>query len=148
MAFQEYKTSKKFNWQTGSDPIEKTAFYELDITASPVVTVNTLKGIIEINNMENNLPNPPLPAFINPVNIWINNPELLLTTENRDNVYVQLTPYYKQQGFDNAVPYLVANGFVAPNGLGVLIYNASAVPADPDQWKGALYIYYEIYTIK
>ena len=147
MAFPEYKNPKNFNWQLAGDPIQKTAFYQHSLDDGPVVTVSTLKGIIEIEKLESYLPEP-MPAFGNPVNIWINNPSLLLNSDNRDNIYVQLTPYYKPQGDDNAIPYVIANGFVAPNGLGVLVYNASATAAGVNQWEGALYLYYEIYTIE
>jgi hypothetical protein len=146
MGYPEYKTDKTYNWQLSSNKIEKTAFYNHDLTISTVVEVNTLKGIIELDNMETI--GSALPEFDGAVQIYINNPSLNLTEANKDNIYVQLTPYYKPAALDKAIPYLLANGVVVPNGLGVEIYNASPAAASPNQWEGALYIYYEIYTIK
>jgi hypothetical protein len=142
----EFKLAKKYNWQTASDKISKTAYYSHSLVDGNVVTVNTLKGIIEIDDMDSILfPNP---AFGGPVQIYINNPSLNLTEANKDNIYVQLTPYYKPAILDAAIPYVLANGVLIPNGLGAQVYNASPAVAGADQWEGAFYIYYEIYTIK
>lgn len=141
----EFKIFKKFNWQLASNPIEKTAFYEHSLLNGPVINVNTLKGIIEIEAIEDYLPAPD-PAFASAVQIYINNPGLNLTENNRDNIYIQLTPYYKPAANDTAIPYLLSNGFVA-NGLGVQIFNANPAAADSNQWEGKLYLYYEIYNI-
>jgi hypothetical protein len=144
----EFKLPKKYNWQTASDKINisKTTYYSHSLADGNVVTVNTFKGIIEINDMDSILfPNP---AFDAPVQIYINNPSLNLTAANKDNIYVQLTPYYKPAIADAAIPYVLANGALIPNGLGVQVYNASPAAGGADQWEGAFYIYYEIYTIK
>ena len=142
----EFKLEKKYNWQTASDKINKTAYYSHSLVDGDVITVNTLKGIIEIDGIETLTP--PSPAFDGSVQIYINNPSLNLTEANKDNIYVQLTPYYKKAANDKALPYIIANGVLIPNGLGVEIYNADPAVAGANQWEGAFYMYYEIYTIK
>lgn len=144
MGYPEYKIKKTRNWQLGGDLIQRTAFYNHDLAVSTVVEVNTLKGIIELDNIETLTV--PDPGFDGAVQIYINNPGLNLTEANKDNIYVQLTPYYKQTALDTAIPYLLANGAIV-NGLGVQIYNANPAVAGANQWEGAFYIYYEIYTI-
>lgn len=147
MALPEFKTPRRYNWQLAHDRISRdnTAFYFHNCNLGTVIEVNTLKGIIELNKFDVFMTNPK-PAFGSPVQLYINNPALDLTEANRDNVYVQITPYYKRSVDDNALPYVVPNGFII-NGLGVEVYNASPQPAGTKQWEGALYIYYEIYTI-
>ena len=93
MGYPEYKINKTRNWQLAGDKIEKTAFYNHDLAVSTVVEVNTLKGIIELDNIETLTV--PDPAFDGAVQIYINNSALNLTETNKDNIYVQLTPYYK-----------------------------------------------------
>ena len=143
---QEFKLPKVFNWQTASDKINKTAYYSHSLVDGDVITVNTLKGIIELSSILSI--GTPDPAFDGGVQIYINNPSLNLTEANKDNIYVQLTPYYKPAASDKVVPYIISNGVLIPNGLGVEVYNASPAPAAADQWEGIFYIYYEIYTIK
>ncbi len=143
----EFKLLPKiFNWQTAHDRIAKTAYYSHSLTNGNVITVNTLKGIIEIDAIET--VGGADPAFDGAVQIYINNPSLNLTEANKDNIYVQLTPYYKPAVLDTAIPYVLSNGVLIPNGLGVQIYNANPAVAGADQWEGAFYLYYEIYTIK
>lgn len=142
---QEFKLPKVFNWQTASDKINKTAYYSHSLIDGNIITVNTLKGIIEVDAIETI--GGVDPAFDGAVQIYINNPSLILTEANKDNIYVQLTPYYKPAASDKVIPYVLANGVLIPNGLGVEIYNASPAPAGADQWEGAFYLYYEIYTI-
>jgi hypothetical protein len=142
---QEFKLPKVFNWQTASDKINKTAYYSHSLVDGNVITVNTLKGIIEVDAIETIGVNP---AFDGAAQIYINNPSLNLTEANKDNIYVQLTPYYKPAASDKAIPYVLANGVLIPNGLGVQIYNASPILAGFNQWEGVFYMYYEIYTIK
>ena len=143
---QEFKLNKVFNWQTASDKINKTAYYSHSLDDGNVITVNTLKGIIEIDAIENI--GGADPAFDGFVQIYINNPSLILTEANKDNIYVQLTPYYKPVPItDRAIPYIISNGVLVPNGVGISIYNASPAGAGADQWQGAFYLYYEIYTI-
>jgi hypothetical protein len=89
----------------------------------------------------------PDPAFSTSQQIYINNPNLLLTEANRDNIYIQYSVYYKPSGTDNVVPYVVSNGIVVPNGVGFQIYNANPAIAGANNWEGKLYLYYEIYNI-
>lgn len=124
-----------------------TAYYELDIAASSVVTVTTPRGIIDILNMGTAVLLTPDPAFATSTPFFINNPELDLTVANRDNVYVQYSVYYNQGSNDNVIPYLISTGFSA--GLGFNLYNANPAAYAPGDtpWTGALYVYYELYTI-
>ena len=142
---QEFKLPKVFNWQLWNNKINKTAYYSHSLVDGNVITVNTLKGIIEIDGIDGLLTPP---AFAAAAQIYINNPDLNLTAANKDNIYVQLTPYYKPAVLDTVIPYVLANGVLIPNGLGVQVYNASPAVAGADQWEGAFYMYYEIYTIK
>lgn len=141
-------------YQTYSMPIKdlvqaglpaNTAHYELDIDATNTVTVTTPRGIIDIINMGTDPGLTPDPAFATSVQFVINNPDLDLTVPNRDNVYVQYSVYYNQAGDDNAIPYLISTGFNP--GLEFNLYNANPAGADIANWKGALYVYYELYTI-
>lgn len=144
---QEFKLNKVFNWQLWNNKINKTEYYTHSLDDGNVITVNTLKGIIEIDAIESiGGADPALAGF---VQIYINNPSLNLTEANKDNIYVQLTPYYKPApSSDRVIPYIISNGVLIPNGLGVSIYNASPAGPGSSQWEGAFYMYYEIYTIK
>ena len=143
---QEFKLPKVFNWQLWNNKINQTEYYSHSLDDGNVITVNTLKGIIEIDGMETIIGVDP--AFDGAAQIYINNPSLILTEANKDNIYVQVTPYYKQTVINkDAVPYLLANGALIPNGLGVQIYNASPAAPGPNYWEGVFYMYYEIYTI-
>ena len=125
--------------------IANTAHYELDITATSVVTVNTIRGIIDIINT-GSLFFPPDPAYASSIQGFINNPDLDLTAGNRDNIYIQYSVYYSQTIDDNVIPYLIATG-VTPLGLGFNLYNANPAVAGANNWAGELYVYYELYTI-
>ena len=123
---------------------QNTGYYTLDIDAFPfAVTVNTVKGIIEIINTDAG--GGPAENFGNPYVFFINNPDLDLTVANRDNIYMQYSAYYSPGIDDNAIPYLMATGFV-PTGAGFSLYNANPAVADTGNWTGALYVYYELYT--
>ena len=123
-----------------------TAHYELDITDTNIVTVNTTRGIIDIIGMGSDVPLTPGRSFVSSTAFYINNPELDLTVGNRDNVYVQYSVYYSQAVDDNAIPYLISTGFVNP-GLEFNLYNANPTAADTNNWQGALYVYFELYQI-
>lgn len=125
--------------------VANTAHYELDISQLPyTAVVSTTKGIIDIINTDSG--GGPTPSFGSSYIFAIDNPDLDLTIANRDNIYVQYSVYYRQSGDDYALPYVVATGF-APQGLQFNLYNASPAVAGADQWSGALYVYYELYTI-
>lgn len=141
----EFRLPMEYNWELAHKKIAKTEYYTLDASglAPLVVEVSTLKGIIEINNLDSVVPDP---AFASSLYLWINNSKLLLTEANRDNIYVQITPYYKQDVDDTFIPYILPSGFVTPDGLGLTVYNANPAVADTNQGKGKFYIYYELYT--
>jgi hypothetical protein len=128
-----------------SGAVGNTAHYELDLTATSVVTVNTTRGIIDIIGMGTALGLTPAEAFGSSTLFIIDNPDLDLTVANRDNVYVQYSVYYKNTITDNAIPYLISVG--ASNGLEFNLYNANPGLAGVNNWDGALYIYFELYTI-
>ena len=130
----------------GTETNNGTAHYELDLTQTNVVEVNTTKGIIDIIGMGTDPFLTPAPLFNSAVDIIINNPNLDLTLTNRDNVYVQYSLYYNRVPDDFAIPYLISTGFVS-QGLNFELFNASASMAGPYEWQGALYVYFELYTI-
>lgn len=127
--------------------IQNTAHYELDMAVTNVVEVTTQKGIIDILNMGTGPGLIPDIAFGSSTAFYINNAALDLTVANRDNVYVQYSVYYNQASDDNAIPYLISTGFIVPDGLGFNLYNANPLAAEVANWTGALYVYYELYTI-
>jgi hypothetical protein len=127
------------------DTVNNTKHYELDITTTSVVIVDTPKGIIDILGMGSSAPLTPDPAYASSVTFLIDNPDLDLTIANRDNVYVQYSVYYKNTITDNAIPYLIATGI--STGLEFNLYNANPTLAGVNNWDGALYVYYELYTI-
>ena len=141
--YQTYGMTLKNCVQSGCTG--NTKHYELNITATNVVTVDTPRGIIDITGMGSSGPLRPTPAFASTVAFKINNPDLDLTVANRDNIYLQYSVYYKATTFDNAIPYLISTGAV--DGLDFNLYNANPVSAGINNWDGALYVYYELYTL-
>jgi hypothetical protein len=139
----EFRLPKVFNWQLASQPIVKTEYYELDLDATNVVEVGSIKGIIEISGIDG--VGEPDPAFATSIQFYINNRNLLLTEANRDNIYIQYSIYYKPVGVDNAIPYAISNG-ATPTGLGFQVFNANPAAAGVDNWEGKFYFYYEIYN--
>jgi hypothetical protein len=129
-----------------SGNIGNTKHYELDITATNTVTVDTPRGIIDILNMGTSVPLTPDPAYGSSVGFFINNPDLDLNFTNRDNIYVQYSVYYSQVAIDNTIPHLIATG-ASPIGLGFNLYNANPAIAGLNNWDGELYVYFELYTI-
>lgn len=113
--------------------------YEADFAVSTVVPVTTMKGIIDVHNMDQAIALPG-PALANAEIITLQNP--ILTLANRENLYLQLTPYYAPAPSDNVIPYILATGFL--DGLQIAIFNMNPAAADTDNWKGSFYIYYEI----
>lgn len=128
-----------------SGDVANTGSYELDLAVTNVVTVTTQKGIIDIVGM--GVPgNIPAISFGSAELIYINNPELNLTVANRENIYIQYSLYYSPAIDDTAIPYVLAT--TAPTvGLELSIFNASPVAEGANQWTGAFYLYYELYTI-
>ena len=140
--YQDYAMTLADATQSGCTA--NTKHYELNITATNVVTVDTPRGIIDITGMGSSVPLTPAAAFASSVSFIIDNPDLDLTIANRDNVYVQYSVYYKNTITDNAIPYLISTGVA--NGLEFNLYNANPTLAGVNNWDEALYVYYELYT--
>ena len=128
-----------------SGNVGNTKHYDLDMAITNSVTVDTPRGIIDIESIDT-LGLTPDPAYGSSVGFFINNLDLDLTFANRDNIYVQYSVYYNQGFNDNAIPHLIATG-ASPIGLGFNLYNANPAVAGLNNWMGALYVYYELYTI-
>jgi len=147
--YQSYAMTLADATQSGNQG--NTKHYELDMTVTNTVTVDTPRGIIDIIGMGTAPFLTPDPAFAFQTPFYINNPDLDLTVANRDNVYLQYSVYYAfAPTDDNTIPYLISTGFIIPNGVGFNLYNANpaAAPVAPNnQWTGALYVYYELYTL-
>lgn len=141
--YQDYAMTLKDAVQSGCKA--NTKHYELDRTLTDTVTVNTVKGIIDITGLGTSAPLIPAAAFASTVSFKINNPDLDLTVANRDNIYLQYSVYYKAAAVDNTIPYLISTGAV--DGLDFNLYNANPVSAGANNWDGALYVYYELYTL-
>jgi hypothetical protein len=141
--YQTYAMPLKDAVQSGCTG--NTKHYELDITATNTVVVDTPRGIIDITGMGTSNPLTPDPAFGSTTLFKIDNPDLDLTVANRDNIYLQYSVYYKAATTDNAIPYLISTGAV--NGLDFNLYNANPATAGTNDWQGALYVYYELYTL-
>jgi hypothetical protein len=128
-----------------SGNIGNTKHYELDITSTSVVTVDTPRGIIDIVGMGSSAPLTPIEAYGSSVSFVIDNLDLDLTLVNRDNIYVQYSVYYKNTITDNAIPHLITTGIAT--GLEFNLYNANPTIAGVNNWDGDLYVYFELYTI-
>jgi len=127
--------------------IGNTKHYELDRSIADTVIVDTPRGIIDITGMGTSSNLTPPAAYANAVKFFINNLDLDLSVANRDNIYVQYSVYYKRAATDdNTMPYLLSTG-ASPTGLEFNLYNANATTAGANNWDGALYVYYELYTI-
>jgi len=120
------------------------AHYELDLDATSDLPINTNKGVIDIINFDTIAV--PDPAFGSTVVInLVNDP--ILNVANRDNLYIQITPYYAPTTVDDDfIPYVLVTG--ATNGLNITIWNANpTTPGGVNNGKGAFYLYYEIKTL-
>jgi len=140
--YQDYAMPLKNAVQSGCTA--NTKHYELDMAITNTVTVDTPRGIIDVLNT-GTLPFSPDPAYGSSVFFLIDNLDLDLTLANRDNIYVQYSVYYSQVFGDNTIPHLIASG--VSTGLGFNLYNANPAIADPNNWGGDLYVYFELYTI-
>lgn len=117
------------------------AHYELDASVTNTLNINTNKGIIDITNWDVAVPLPDWGS--SSVISLVNNP--VLNIANRDNVYLQITPYYNPAANDTFIPYVLATGMV--DALYLTIFNANPTAAGANQGEGAFYLYYEIKTL-
>lgn len=119
--------------------VANTAYYTLDYSQGFTVNVTTQKGVIEIINFSAAVN--PAPAFATASPLVIQNDDI--TFGNADNIYVQLTPYYRPTTNDNFIPYLLTTGAIV--GQESAIFNASPAIILANQGEGLFYIYYELY---
>jgi len=117
------------------------AKYELDLDVTNTLAINTNKGIVDVFNLGDA---PPPEGFQDYVLITLTNAPVL-NIANKENIYVQLTPYYGAAANDEFVPYLLVSG--ATDGLNIKIYDASPLLAGANQGTGSFYFYYEIKTL-
>jgi hypothetical protein len=118
--------------------VANTAYYTLDYSLGFTVDVTTQKGVIEITNFAGDVP---ISNFGAPTPLVIQNTDI--TFGNPDNIYVQLTPYYKPAATgDGFIPYLLATGAIL--GQEIAIFNAGNL-VGVNQGTGFLYVYYELY---
>ncbi|MEI6886905.1 MAG: hypothetical protein WCK31_01555 [bacterium] len=123
--------------------ISDIAKYDLDVDATYILPINTNKGIIDIINFD--LIAVPLPGFATSYQIVLtNNPVLNLA--NKENLYIQLTPYYSAGLGDLFVPYVVPTGATV-DGLNITIYNANPAADLGSNGTGDFYLYYEIKSL-
>jgi hypothetical protein len=118
--------------------VANTGYYTLDYSLGFTVNVTTQKGVIEITNFDSDMP---LPAFAQASPLVIQNTDI--TFGNPDNIYVQLTPYYRPVPFDTFIPYILATGAIL--GQEVAIFDANPAVAGVNRGEGVFYVYYELY---
>jgi hypothetical protein len=114
------------------------AHYELDVDVTLELSVNTNKGIIDVINWDSQVPDEDWGTST--VITLKNNP--ILNVANRDNLYIQITPYYSPAVDDNFIPYVLATGFT--DGLNLTVWNANPATADTNNGAGSFYLYYEV----
>jgi hypothetical protein len=117
--------------------------YTLDLALTNALAVESSKGMITVLNMDDYLPSKPAPSLGSFATITLSNPDLVIGFEN---VYVQLTPYYKRLSGDNVVPYIIASEFVT-SGINLKVYNLSPLAEGVNQWKGVFQIHYELKSL-
>jgi hypothetical protein len=123
---------KEFIWQTAGEKIQDAPLYNLDWSTSNTVTVNSWRGIIDIENFDSN---PPAPSLGGAVILRLKGPQV---TTNREQFYIQVTPYYNVS-FDQAIPYILPAGFIT-DAADLAIYNLAPFGT----WTSSFYIYYEL----
>jgi len=120
--------------------VANTGYYTVDLAVTSVVNVTTPKGVIEITM--NETLSTPKPAFNSSVVLTIANADMDFT--DLDKVYIQFSTYYSQTIGDTFIPYVLSTG--ATVGSTFTIYNANPSPAGLNQFKGKMYLYYELYN--
>jgi hypothetical protein len=117
------------------------AHYELDVDTTVDLPINTNKGVIDILNWDTVVPTEDFGT--SQIITLVNNP--ILNVANRDNLYIQITPYYAPAVDDTFIPYVLVTG--ATNGLNITVWNANPAAPGAAQGEGAFYLYYEIKTL-
>ena len=120
--------------------IVNTGYYTVDLGITSVVDVTTQKGVIEIT-MDETIANPK-PAFANSVGLTITNADMDFT--DLDKIYMQFSVYYNQSVGDTFIPYVLSTGAIV--GSNFNIFNANPAVAGLSQFKGKMYLYYELYN--
>jgi len=121
--------------------VANTDYYTVDLSLTSLVPVTTPKGVIEITMDAGNLN--PEPAFFNSVGLYIQNADMDFT--DSDKIYIQFSTYYSQTIDDTFIPYVLSTGG-GPTGISLNIYNANPAAAGLGQFKGKMYLYYELYN--
>lgn len=122
------------------DTVNNTGYYTVDLAVTSVVDVTTQKGVIEI--AMDYLIADPLPAFASSVGLTITNADMDFT--DLDKVYMQFSVYYNQGPDDTFIPYVLSTGAIV--GSNFNIFNANPAVAGLSQFKGKMYLYYELYN--
>jgi hypothetical protein len=119
----KYKTyAMPFKDLSVAGDVANTAYYTVDLNTTSVVNVTTQKGVIEITMVAP--AEDPAANFATSVGLSINNVDMDFS--NLDNVYFQVTPYYRSSSVnDTFIPYVLA--VTANPGLNLEIFNASSV---------------------
>jgi len=102
--------------------------YELDYSASPILQIDSKKGIVDISNAS---------ALDDTLTIYLENPEI--NTSNRDKYYIQLSVYCSNSF---VTPIIYGRG-VTPSGYRIEIKNLDAATSWDD-----LYFYYDLLKLE
>lgn len=123
---------KLFNWQLVHGKIQDAPIYHLDWSQTQTLEVNSWRGIIDIENFDTAPPNPALgPSVI----LKLKGPQV---ATNKEQFYIQLTPYYDISQ-DSAIPYVLPVGFTV-DVADIAIYNMAA----GGSFDAPFYIYFEL----
>jgi hypothetical protein len=102
--------------------------YTLDYSTSPILQIDSKKGIVEIINA---------PAIDDTLTIYLENPEM--NTLNKDKYYIQLTAYCSNSF---VTPIIYGRGIVS-SGYHIEIKNLDAATS----WED-LYFYYDLLKLE
>lgn len=120
--------------------VANTGYYTVDLAVTSVVDVTTQKGVIEIT-MDAAIDDPK-PAFGSSEGLTITNADMDFT--DLDKIYMQFSVYYNQAIDDTFIPYVLSTGAIV--GSNFNIFNANPALAGLSQFKGKMYLYYELYN--
>ena len=124
---------KLFNWQTAHERIQDAPLYRLDWNVTGIVEINSWRGIIEMENFASG--GAPVPSLGGYAIMNLKGPQVAV---NRDQFYVQITPYYDISQ-DAAIPYVIPVGFSADT-ADIAIYNMAA----GGDFDAPFYLYFEL----